>query len=95
MSLSREVGLSPGDIVLEWDPALPPPKAQFLAHVYCGQMAVWIKMALDIEVGVSPGDIVLDLHPAPPQKRTQPPNFWPVSIVAKRLYVSGYNLVRR
>jgi len=58
-------------------------------------MAVWIKMALDIEVGVSPGDIVLDLHPAPPQKRTQPPNFWPVSIVAKRLYVSGYNLVRR
>ena len=26
MSLGREVGLSPSDIVLDWDPAQPPPK---------------------------------------------------------------------
>jgi len=33
-----------------------PPK--FSAHVYCGQTAGWIKMALDMEVGLSPGDCV-------------------------------------
>jgi len=38
--------------------AKPPP--QFFAHVYCGQTAGWIKMALAIEVGLSPGDFVLD-----------------------------------
>jgi len=33
---------------------------QFLAHVYCGQMAGWIKMPLGTEVGLSAGDNVLD-----------------------------------
>jgi len=40
MPLGVEVGLGPGDIVLDGDPALPPPKEnkepQFSAHVYCG-----------------------------------------------------------
>jgi len=40
MPLGREVGLSPGDIVLDGDPGSPPPKVdgahQFSAHVYCG-----------------------------------------------------------
>jgi len=40
--LGTEVGLSPGHIVLDGDPA-PPPKGhsslQFSAHVYCGQTA--------------------------------------------------------
>jgi len=49
-------------------------------------------MALDMEVGFGPGHIVLDGDPAPlPQKGGRaPPNFRPISIVPKRLYVSGY-----
>jgi len=52
-----------------------------LAHVYCGQTAGWLKMALGMEVGVGPGHIVLDGHPAPLPK----PNFRPMSTMAKRL----------
>jgi len=42
MPLGMEVGLSPGDFVLDGDPApiskgADPP--QFTAHVYCGQTA--------------------------------------------------------
>jgi len=33
---------------------------QFSAHVYCGQTAGWIKMALSMEAGLGPGHIVLD-----------------------------------
>jgi len=51
-------------------------------------------MPLGTEVGLDSGDIVLDGYPAPP-KRDTVPNFRPMSIVAKRLYVSGYHLVRR
>ena len=55
-------------------------------------------MPLGMEIGFGPGNIVLDRDPAPslslPQKGAQPPNFRPMSIVSKRLYVSGYNLVR-
>ena len=29
---------------------------QFLAHVYCGQSAAWIKMPLGMEVGLGPGE---------------------------------------
>ena len=85
---SMQVGLGPGHIVLDGDPA-PLPKGaqlpQFSAHTCCGQMAGWIKTPLDKEVGLGPSDIVLDGDPAPP-KRAQPnPNFWRMSIVAKRL----------
>jgi len=62
MPFGTEVGLGPGDIVLDGDPATLPPKGhspQFLAHVCCGQTAGWIKMPLGREVGISPGDIVL------------------------------------
>jgi len=49
-----EIGLSPGDFVLHGDPALPSQKGggapQFSTHVYCGQTAGWIKMALVMEV---------------------------------------------
>jgi len=51
--------------------AEPPP--QFSAHVYCGQMAGWIKMALGIEVGFGPGYIVLDWDSAPLPKKGQSP----------------------
>jgi len=59
MPFSSEVGLGPGDIVFDWDPAPPPTKKghspQFLAHVYFGQMAGCIRISLGTEVGLSPG----------------------------------------
>jgi len=36
----------------------------FLAHVYCGQTAGWIKMPFGTEVNLGPGYIVLDGDPA-------------------------------
>jgi len=57
--------------------------------------AGWIKMALGMDVGLGPGHIALHGDPAPlPQKGDRAPNFRPISIVAKRLYVSGYHLAR-
>jgi len=57
---------------------------QFLAHVYCGQTAGWIKMPLGMEVNLGPGDVVLDGVAAPPKRGTAPvfvpcllwPNGW-------------------
>jgi len=64
-----EVGLGPGDFVLDDDPA-PQKKGtastQFLAHDYCGKTTGWIKMPLGTEVNVFPGDVVLDGVAAPP-----------------------------
>jgi len=53
------------------------------------------QMPLRMEVGLSPGDFVLDEDPAPSLKRGGAPNFWPTSIVAKRLHGSICHLVRR
>ena len=72
MKLGMEVGLDPGHIALDGDPA-PPKKGHsphFSAHAYCGLMAGWIKMLLGMEVGLGTGHIVLDGDPAPPQKGT-------------------------
>ena len=81
MPLVVEVGLGPGDIVLDGDPA--PPKEghspHFSAHVYCGHTAGWIKMPLGTEGGLGPGHIVSDGDPAAP-KGIQPPNFRPMSL---------------
>jgi len=67
---------------------LPSPEGAhppIFAHC-CGQMAGWTKMPLGMEVGLGPGDFVFDGDPVPPKKRAQPPpNFWPMSVVAKRL----------
>jgi len=67
MPLGMDVGLSPGDFVLDGDP-VPPEKGgrappQFSAHDYCGQTAGWIKMPLGTKVSLSPGDSVLDGDP--------------------------------
>ena len=79
-----------GDFVLDGDPVPLPkkgtePTPQFSAHFYCGQTAGCIKMPLGMEVGLSPGDFVLDGDSAPCPKTGRTPNFWPMSIVAKRL----------
>jgi len=75
--LGMEVGLSPGDFVLDGDPvpfpqkrrSLPP---QFSAHFYCGQTARCIKMPLGMDVGLSPGDFVLDEDPVFPSQQRGP-----------------------
>ena len=89
MKVGMQVGLGPGHIVFDGDPAPPPPKVhspQFLAYICCGQMAEWIKMPLGRKVGLDPSNIVLDGDPAPPsQKGGRASNFLPMSIVAKRL----------
>ena len=86
----------PGDFVLYGDPT-PLPKrggaTQFSAYVYCGLTAGRIKIPLGTEVGLGQNDTVLHGDPAPPKKGTAP-NFLPMCIVVKRLYVSGYHLVR-
>jgi len=63
----------------------PSPKRGRSAHVYCGQTAGLIKVALGMEVGLGPGHIVLNRDPATPPVNGQSPNFWPISVVAKRL----------
>ena len=73
-----EVGLDPGHIVLDGDPAPHPKKGhnpQFSAHVCCGQTAGWIKIPLDTKVGLGPGDIVLDGDTAPLKKGHSSPHF--------------------
>ena len=86
MTLGMEVGLGPGNIVLDGNPSptkrgggtalTPPPIFGPCLLWYCGQTAGWIKMPLDMEVGLGPGDIVLDRDPAPP-KGAEPPIFGP------------------
>ena len=98
MALGMEVGLGPGHIALHGDPASLPNKETdppISAHFYWVQTAGCIKMPLGMEVGFSPGDFVLDGDPAPTQKGVQPPNYRPMSIVAKRLHGSRCHLVRR
>jgi len=71
--LGTEVGLGPGDIVLDGD-STPPLKRghsrplDFSAHVYCGQTAARIRIPLGMEASLGPGD-VLDGDPAPPTER--------------------------
>jgi len=50
---------------------------RFLAHVYCGQMAVWMKTPLGTKVDLGPDHIVLDGIPAPAKGAQQPPLFSP------------------
>ena len=77
-----EVGLGPGDIVLDGYPAPPTPERgptppQFSANVYCGHTAGWIKMSLGTELGLGSGETVLDGNQGPPPTGARPPIFWP------------------
>jgi len=77
------VGLGPGNIVLDANPAPPqmgttPTHTQISAHVCCGQTAGWIKMPLGTKVGLILGHFVLhgDLALAS-NKGHSPPIFGP------------------
>jgi len=68
MPLGVEVGLTPGDFVVDGEPAPSPKRSRapkFSVHVHCGQTAAWIKMPLGTDVGLGLRDIVLDGDPAP------------------------------
>jgi len=79
------VGLGPGNIVLDTDPASPPPRGTALTpnFVCCGQTAGWMKMPLGTNVSLDPGRIVLHGEPAPLPKVAHLPCFRPMAIVAK------------
>jgi len=65
--------------------------------VYCGQTVGWINTKHGMQVGLGPGHIVLDGDPAPPPTKggRAPPNYRPISVVAKWLDGSRYHLVGR
>jgi len=78
MPLGMDVGLSPGDVVLDGDPVFPPyqrggtPLPIFGPFLLC-QTAGCIKMPLSMEVGLSPGEFVLDADPSPSPKGGRSP----------------------
>ena len=75
-----------------WGHSSPPPKKgqspPFLAYVYCGQTAGWIKTPLAMEVDLGPNHIVLDGDQAPPRKGHSSPRLfgpcllWPQSPIS-------------
>jgi len=95
----------PGDIVFHGDPAAPRKKAhhptQFLAHVYCGQTAGWMKTPLGTEVDLCPGHIILGGVPGYsqlPRKGHRSPSLFglcllwprsPISATAELLFTKG------
>ena len=85
MSLGMELGLDPGDFVLDGEPVAPSQKGggghpKFSAHV-CDQTARWMKLILDMVVGLIPGEFVLDGDPAPSPKGAEPhPQFQKVEV---------------
>jgi len=86
-----EVGLTPGDFVLDGDPALYPKRGgappNFRSTSIVTKTAAWIKMPLGMEVGLVLRNIVFDVDPATPRKKgtPNPTQFWPMSTVAKWL----------
>jgi len=102
MPLGVEVSLSPlspGDFVLDGDPA-PHQKEggapQFLARGYCDQTADGSRWHLVWRWAFGPGHTVLDGDPAPLCKKgAEPPNFRPMFILTKRLDASRCHLVWR
>ena len=79
MSLGMEVGLGPGHIVVDGDPATLPKKGAEppIFGPFLVAKRLDIKMALGIEVGLGPGHIVLDGDPAPlPQKGDRAPQIF-------------------
>jgi len=96
MALGMDVGLGPGHIVLDGEPARLPQKGgraplQFSAHFYCRQTAGCTKInkmqqdATWYGVRPQPGDFVLDGDPSSPPLKVHSSNFCPMSVVAKRL----------
>jgi len=94
MAFGMEVGLGPGDVVFYGDPATPrtegtPTTTQFLAHVYCGQTAGWMKTPRGTEVDLGLGHIVLDGDPALPETGTAAPHLFGLCLLWPRSPISA------
>jgi len=95
MPHGMEVGLGPGDFVLDVDPAPSPKKGAEPRSTLPNFRPLFVvangwmnQVALSMDVGLGPGHIVLDGDPAPlsqKRRRSPLPNFRPISIVVKRL----------
>ena len=77
MKLDMEVGLGPGRIVLDRDPA--PPKKEGAQPSIFGPCPLWpttgwIKIPLSTDVGLDAGDFVLDGDPVPPLEKGHSPS---------------------
>jgi len=97
MKLGTQVGLGPGHIVLDGDPAPSPKGTQppIFGPYLLWQMAGQIKIPLSMEAGLGPGDCDKCGRSSPlPKKGAEPLNFRPMSIVAKRLDGLRCHLVR-
>ena len=95
--IGMQVGLDPGHIVLDGDPA--PLLQRVTGHPIFGPyiVAKWLNGLRCKLVWryASAQATVLDGDPAPSPKREHPHNLWPMSIVAKRLNRSRCHMVRR
>jgi len=99
MPLGMEVGLSPGNFVLDGHPA-PLPKNGAEPHRNFPQCPLWPNSWMDQNStwhrgGPRSSHIVLDGDPLPTPKGGGAPNFRPMSILVKRLHGSRCHLVRR
>ena len=99
MKLGVQVGLGPGHIVLDGDPAPSPPKGHSPPNF--GPYLLWPNGCMDQDATWYGGrprprrHCVIDGDPAPSKKVTAPATFRPMSIVAKRLGGSRCHLVLR
>jgi len=90
MSVGMELGLGPGDFVLDGNPASLP-KGGAEPPIF-GPCLFWPNGWMD-EAGTWHGEFVLDGDPLPLLKKgAQPPNFRPMFIVAKWLDGSRWHL---
>ena len=94
MPLGREVGLGPGDIVIDGDPA-PHPEKGHSTPPFFSPCLLWPNGWMDqdatgYEGRPRPRPHCLRWGPSsPPKTGHSHPIFWPVSIVANRLPISG------
>jgi len=101
MKLGLQIGLNPGHIALDGDPAPPPPKGHSPQPIF-GPYLLRPNGCIDQDAtwygGMPrPRRLCIRWGPSPNPKRAQSPlpNFGPISIVAKRLDASRCHLVQR
>jgi len=86
-------------LCVRWRPSPLPKRGrspQFLAHVYCAWPNGWMDQVVTWYGGrPRHKQHCVTWGPGSPQKKAQLPNYRPMFIVDKRLYVSGYHLARK
>jgi len=101
MPVGRQLGLDPGNIVLNGDPAPSPKRGttpNFRPMSVMAKRLDGLRCHLVGKYSLSQCDIVLKggpSSPPPPEKRGIAPNFRLMSVVAKRLDGSRGHLIRR